>query len=33
VPREKCGVVIGRINDNELIALNHMLSLVIGLAD
>jgi mRNA interferase MazF len=33
MPREKCGVVIGRINDNELIALNHMLSLVIGLAD
>lgn len=33
MPREKCGQVIGRINESELIALNHMLSVVIGLAD
>lgn len=33
MPREKCGRVIGRINETELIALNHMLSVVIGIAD
>jgi mRNA interferase MazF len=33
MPREKCGQVIGRINETTLIALNHMLSVVIGLAD
>ena len=33
MPREKCGNVIGRINESELIALNHMLSVVIGIAD
>jgi mRNA interferase MazF len=33
MPREKCGSVIGRINESELIALNHMLSVVIGIAD
>jgi mRNA interferase MazF len=33
MPREKCGRVIGRIEETELIALNHMLSVVIGLAD
>jgi mRNA interferase MazF len=33
MPREKCGKVIGRIGDTEMFALNHMLSVVIGLAD
>jgi mRNA interferase MazF len=33
MPREKCGRVIGRIDENALIALNHMLSVVVGLAD
>jgi mRNA interferase MazF len=33
MPREKCGRVIGRINETELIALNHMLTVVIGIAD
>jgi mRNA interferase MazF len=33
MPREKCGHTIGRINESELIALNHMLSVVIGIAD
>ena len=33
MPREKCGQVIGRIDETTLIALNHMLSVVIGLAD
>jgi mRNA interferase MazF len=31
--REKCGTVIGRIDESALIALNHMLSVVIGIAD
>ena len=33
MPREKCGPVIGRIDESALIALNAMLSVVIGLAD
>ncbi len=33
MPREKCGAVIGRIDDLSLIALDHMLSVIIGLAD
>ena len=33
MPREKCGRIIGRIEETALIALNHMLSVVIGLAD
>jgi mRNA interferase MazF len=33
MPREKCGAVIGRIDESALIALNHLLSVVIGLAD
>jgi mRNA interferase MazF len=33
VPRETSGAVIGRIDETTLIALNHMLSVVIGLAD
>lgn len=33
MPREKCGKVIGRIDEGELIALNHMLSVIVGIAD
>jgi hypothetical protein len=33
MPRGKCGAVIGRIDDLSLIALDHMLSVIIGLAD
>jgi mRNA interferase MazF len=33
IPRDKCGMVIGRLDEGALIALNHMLSVVIGLAD
>ena len=33
MPREKCGAVIGRISESELSTLNHMLSVVIGIAD
>ena len=33
MPREKCGRIVGRIQETALIALNHMLSVVIGLAD
>jgi mRNA interferase MazF len=33
LPREKCGDVIGRVDEATLIALNHMLSVVIGIAD
>jgi mRNA interferase MazF len=33
IPRGKCGAAIGRIDENALIALNHMLSVVIGIAD
>jgi mRNA interferase MazF len=33
MPRPKCGPAIGRIDEAGLIALNHMLSVVIGLAD
>ena len=33
LPREKCGAVIGSIDAGTLIALNHMLSVVIGIAD
>jgi mRNA interferase MazF len=33
IPREKCGAVIGRIDQKTLIALNHLLSVVIGVAD
>jgi mRNA interferase MazF len=33
MPREKCDQVIGRVDETTLIALNHMLSVVIGLAD
>jgi mRNA interferase MazF len=33
VPREKCGRKIGRLDEAALIALNHMLAVVIGIAD
>jgi mRNA interferase MazF len=33
IPREKCGRVIGRLNESERIALNHMLAVVVGIAD
>lgn len=33
MPRAKCGRTMGRIDEAGLIALNHMLSVVIGLAD
>jgi mRNA interferase MazF len=33
MPREKCGPIIGRIDEPALIALNHMLSVMIGIAD
>jgi len=33
MPREKCGRTIGRIERSELIALNQMLSLIIGIVD
>ncbi len=33
MPREKFGDAIGRIGEGDLIALNHMLSVVIGIAD
>ncbi len=32
-PREKCGVVIGSLDQATLIALNHMLAVVVGIAD
>jgi mRNA interferase MazF len=33
MPREKCCAVIGRLDDASLIALDHMLSIIIGLVD
>ncbi len=33
IPREKCGPRIGRLVESKLIALNHMLAVVIGIAD
>jgi mRNA interferase MazF len=33
IPREKRGRVIGRLNESERIALNHMLAVVVGIAD
>jgi mRNA interferase MazF len=33
LPRAKCGRVVGRWGDASLIALNHMVSVMIGLAD
>ena len=33
MPREKCGKVIGRMEQISVVALNNMLSVMIGLAD
>ena len=33
IPREKCGRVIGRLNESERITLNHALAVVVGIAD
>lgn len=33
LPRAKCGAVIGRLDHRQMIALNRMLSVVLGLAD
>ena len=33
MPREKCGGIIGHLDDGALIALNHLLSVIIGIAD
>ena len=33
LPREKCGRVIGRIDEKSRIILNHMLSVIVGIAD
>lgn len=32
-PREKCGAVIGSLDQTTLIALNHMLAVMVGIAD
>jgi mRNA interferase MazF len=32
-PREKCGIVIGSLDQATLIALNHMLAVMVGIAD
>jgi mRNA interferase MazF len=31
--RDKCGPVIGRLNEGELLGLNRLLALVVGIAD
>jgi mRNA interferase MazF len=33
MPREKCGVDFGRLDEGEMTTLNHMLAVVIGIAD
>jgi mRNA interferase MazF len=33
IPRKKCGAVVGRLDESERIALNHMLAVVVGIAD
>lgn len=33
IAREKCGPIIGRLNERERFALNHMLAVVVGIAD
>jgi mRNA interferase MazF len=33
MPREKCGAIIGRLDESEIAVLNHMLAVVIGIAD
>lgn len=32
-PRKKCGKIIGRLNNTELLALGQLLSVIFGLAD
>lgn len=32
-PREKCGVVIGKIDDATRVALNNLLAVMVGIAD
>jgi mRNA interferase MazF len=32
-PREKCGVVIGLLDQATLLTLNHMLAVMVGIAD
>ncbi|WP_330085273.1 type II toxin-antitoxin system PemK/MazF family toxin [Methylocystis iwaonis] len=33
IPRTKCGPVIGALDNGAIVALNHLLSVMIGLAD
>ena len=33
IPRDKCGAVIGRIDKETIIVLNHMLAVIVGIAD
>jgi mRNA interferase MazF len=33
MPREKCGADLGRLDESEMTAVNHMLAVVIGIAD
>jgi mRNA interferase MazF len=33
IPRKKCGSVIGHLNESERIALNHVLAVIVGIAD
>ena len=33
IPRRKCGPVIGHLDQDSVIALNRMLSVMIGIAD
>lgn len=33
MPRDKCSPAIGRLDRQDLIALNHMLAVVVGIAD
>lgn len=33
LPRDKCGAVIGHIEDEAVLTLNQMLTVVLGLAD
>lgn len=33
IPRKKCGSVIGHLNESERIVLNHMLAVIVGIAD
>jgi mRNA interferase MazF len=33
IPRAKCGKVVGHLDDGSMIVLNHMLLVILGLAD